>query len=117
MMKRDQKIKEKMQTHFIYLVFLYTNVVVTFAFLYVLLDVLHLGKIVDHYSTMEHQSHWLDKITTAFYLSIITLFSVGYGDVTPFGLSRAVAIVEAMLGYILPAVIVIQFIYTTEKDR
>lgn len=113
-MKNDRQLREKMVTHFIYLVFLYTNIVVTFAFIYALLDVINLGPIVDHYSSAEHQAYWLDKITTAFYLSIITLFSVGYGDVTPFGLSRAVAIVEAMIGYIMPAVIVIQFMYNNE---
>lgn len=114
-MKLSRSSREQMKNHFLYLVFLYTNIVVTFAFIYALFDLLNIGPIVDHYSSEEHQAQWFDKITTAFYLSIITLFSVGYGDVTPFGLSRAVAIVESMLGYILPAVLVYRFMNNTEN--
>jgi potassium channel LctB len=40
------------------------------------------------------------------YLSGITLLSVGYGDVTPMGIGRWIAIIEALLGYIMPAVLV-----------
>jgi potassium channel LctB len=40
------------------------------------------------------------------YLSGMTLLSVGYGDVTPMGIGRWIAIIEALLGYIMPAVLV-----------
>jgi potassium channel LctB len=42
------------------------------------------------------------------YLSGITLLSVGYGDVTPMGIGRWIAIIEALLGYIMPAVLVVR---------
>jgi potassium channel LctB len=57
---------------------------------------------------------WTDIVIKSLYFSVITLFSVGYGDVTPFGWSRAVAIIQAMFGYILPAVVVIQYMYLTD---
>jgi potassium channel LctB len=47
------------------------------------------------------------------YLSGITLLSVGYGDVTPMGIGRWIAIIEALLGYIMPAVLVVR----TMMDR
>lgn len=111
----DRATRKKMRSHFIYLVLLYTNVVITFGLVYAIFDLLNIGPIVDHYSTVEHQDSLYDRLTTSLYFSIITLFSVGYGDVTPFGLSRAVAMIQAMLGYILPAVIVIQYMNTNEK--
>jgi potassium channel LctB len=40
------------------------------------------------------------------YLSGMTLLSVGYGDVAPIGIGRWIAITEALLGYIMPAVLV-----------
>jgi potassium channel LctB len=47
------------------------------------------------------------------YLSGITLLSVGYGDVTPMGIGRWIAVIEALLGYIMPAVLVVR----TMMDR
>ncbi|MDR4887258.1 potassium channel family protein [Fredinandcohnia sp. QZ13] len=88
----------------------YLNTLLTFAILYILLDLLDLGKVHDHYASVSHQEQSLDIVTRSLYFSAITLLSVGYGDVTPFGISRAVAIVEALIGYLLPVVIVIQFL-------
>jgi potassium channel LctB len=114
MMIINRQKRMKMLNHFTVLFILYMNVVIAFALIYNLLDILDIGFIVDHYATVNHQEHWMDRIITSFYFSVITMFSVGYGDVTPFGLSRAVAIIEAMLGYILPAVIVIQYMKTSD---
>ncbi|MFS0824409.1 ion channel [Bacillus sp. 1P02SD] len=88
----------------------YLNTLLTFAILYILLDLLDLGAVHDHYASASHQEQSLDVVTRSLYFSAITLLSVGYGDVTPFGISRAVAIVEALIGYLLPVVIVIQFL-------
>ncbi len=43
------------------------------------------------------------------YFSTITMLSVGYGDVTPYGWSRLVAMIESVIGGILPAAIVLRF--------
>ncbi|MDQ0341184.1 potassium channel LctB [Caldalkalibacillus uzonensis] len=101
--------------NFTVLALFYANVVVTFAVIYILLDITDLGPVVDHYetSTLEGK-HWFDRVTTSLYFSVLTLFSVGYGDVTPFGWSRAVAIIQATFGYILPAVLVIQYMKDSE---
>lgn len=88
---------------------LYLNIVFTFAVLYVLIDHLELGHIQDHYCSFPHPSNKLELIARSTYFSATTLLSVGYGDVTPLGLSRGVAVLEAMLGYILPATLVVRY--------
>lgn len=92
------------------LVILCGNIIIGFSFVYVILDILDLGKIIEHHNDLFHGPGWLDNLTRTFYFSAITLLSVGYGDITPFGWSRAVAIVEALVGYILPAVITVQYL-------
>lgn len=52
----------------------------------------------------------------SFYLSGITLLSVGYGDVTPVGIGRWIAIIEALLGYIMPAVLVARTMMDWDKQ-
>lgn len=110
---RDKR--KSLVRYFSQLVLFYANIVVTFALVYTFLDLTELGPVVDHYqqTTLEEKG-WLDRIGASLYFSVITLFSVGYGDVTPFGLSRAVAVIQAMFGYILPAVLVIQYMKTGE---
>lgn len=89
---------------------LYLNIVIIFSILYMFLDYYQIGYIVDHYSTSVHQEQWLDRFTRSVYFSAITLMSVGYGDITPFGWSKAIAIIEAMVGYILPTALVIKYL-------
>ncbi|WP_134700553.1 potassium channel family protein [Ammoniphilus sp. YIM 78166] len=87
----------------------YLNVVISFALVYIFLDTTQWGPIVDHHASAIHQAHEWDRITRSLYFSAVTLLSVGYGDVTPLGWSKAIAILQAMIGYILPAFIVVNF--------
>lgn len=89
---------------------LYLNMILLFAMIYFILDQLSLGQIIDHYRLNVKAGKWFDPLIKPLYFSAITLLSVGYGDVTPFGWSRVVAVIEAMTGYILPATLVIQYI-------
>ncbi|WEG11287.1 ion channel [Pullulanibacillus sp. KACC 23026] len=107
-----QKKVKKLTALFLF----YMNVIIFFAIIYWLLDWTKLGTIVDHFSTSSHQETLLDSLLRAFYMSSLTLLSVGYGDLTPFGLSRGVAVIEAMVGYILPAALVIQSFSNPEAD-
>ncbi|OEH86901.1 hypothetical protein BHU72_01165 [Desulfuribacillus stibiiarsenatis] len=88
----------------------YINVIIYFSLLYVLFDLFNLGYIYDHYSTIEHQRQSLDIVTRSMYFSAITLFSTGYGDVTPFGLTKMIAMIQSMFGYILQASFILHFI-------
>jgi len=109
---------EKKQTTYKLLVFLllYINIWLSFTMIYFIFDVTNIGPIVDHYASESHQAQGIDRFTTSLYLSSITMLSVGYGDVTPFGLSRAAAMLQGLIGYLLPAVIVIQFISNQRKE-
>jgi potassium channel LctB len=86
------------------------NIIMLFTVLYAILDVLNLGLIVDHHSPEREVPAWIDHGARTIYFSAITLLSVGYGDITPFGWSRGVAILEATVGYILPAAITVQYL-------
>nr|WP_239454064.1 potassium channel family protein [Bacillus suaedaesalsae] len=51
---------------------------------------------------------FLEIFGTSLYFSGLTLLSVGYGDITPIGIGRLFAIIEALLGYIIPAAFVVR---------
>lgn len=86
-----------------------------FSFIYIILEVLGLGIIIDHYSSRAHQEQFRDIVTRSIYFSFITLFAVGYGDMTPFGLSKGVAIIQAFIGYIFPYIMIINYIIIKPK--
>ncbi|PKR76969.1 hypothetical protein CEY16_14285 [Halalkalibacillus sediminis] len=44
-----------------------------------------------------------EKFFHAIYFSGVTLMTVGYGDITPVGIGRVIALMEAFIGYLLPA--------------
>ncbi|HEX6922998.1 MAG TPA: ion channel [Bacillales bacterium] len=105
-MSRKTKIVYNLSILFI----LYLNIILSFAVIYMILDYTDLGPIVDHYRSHVKAKTWFDPLLKPLYFSAITLLSVGYGDLTPFGFSRVIAVFEAMIGYILPATAAIQAI-------
>jgi potassium channel LctB len=92
------------------LFFLYLNVILTFTIIFMILDYSNAGPIVDHYRGHVKANGWFDPLIKPLYFSAITLLSVGYGDITPFGWSRVVSVLEAMIGYLLPATFMVQAI-------
>jgi potassium channel LctB len=68
------------------------------------------GQIVEHHGFLFEGESWAEQVAKTIYFSAITLLSVGYGDITPIGWSRMVAILEALVGYLLPAVITVQYL-------
>ncbi|SIS45235.1 potassium channel family protein [Salimicrobium flavidum] len=116
---KERRVRYRRMTRlFLSLFLFYTNVIVTFALFYILLDACGLGPVVDHYRGRElEHAEWPGRIGTSLYFSVITLFSVGYGDVTPFGWSRVAAIVESAFGYILPAVLMFPYVAMSSEDE
>ncbi|MDC3418215.1 ion channel [Aquibacillus salsiterrae] len=82
------------------LILVYFIVLISFGLLYFILSfhgvLLIEGGVLQKESAMETLAHSL-------YFSGVTLMTVGYGDVTPVGFGRLLALTEAMIGYILPA--------------
>ena len=92
------------------LLILCLNIILLFSLIYILLDIMHVGQIVEHHGFLFEGESLADQVAKTIYFSAITLLSVGYGDITPIGWSRVVAILEALVGYLLPAVITVQYL-------
>ncbi|WP_257350813.1 potassium channel family protein [Pseudalkalibacillus decolorationis] len=58
---------------------------------------------------------YIELIEAVSYFSAVTLLSVGYGDITPVGIGRWLSIIEALIGYLLPAAFVLSSF--TDKGR
>ncbi|MGE8207578.1 potassium channel family protein [Heyndrickxia sp. NPDC080065] len=60
---------------------------------------------------------YFDKLNSSMYLSAITLFSVGYGDIVPIGIGRILVVVEALIGYTIPAAFVVKSVIDYEQNN
>ncbi|NNU84779.1 two pore domain potassium channel family protein [Geobacillus sp. BMUD] len=87
----------------------YLTMMLGFAMIYMILQVN--GHTVFTPSSNRAAEGRLSLLEDSLYLSGMTLLSVGYGDVTPIGVGRWIAIAEALLGYIMPAVIVTRTVF------
>lgn len=87
---------------------IYFMISVIFSIIYIFIEYLELGYIANHYS--KGCENIFITISKTMYFSFITLFAVGYGDLTPFGMSKVVAIIQAFLGYILPYAILLNYL-------
>lgn len=94
----------------LFFLFLYINVFVIFSFIYLLLDILNVGPLVNSFSFNESQSLFSQKLLNSLYLSARTLFFDGYGYIVPNGWSRIVAHLEETVGFLLPAFFIIKFL-------
>ncbi|ARA97691.1 MULTISPECIES: potassium channel family protein [Geobacillus] len=91
----------------------YVTMLLGFAMIYMILQVN--GHAVFTPSSNSDVDNRLSLLGDSLYLSGITLLSVGYGDVTPIGIGRWIAITEALLGYIMPAVIVARTVFDWDR--
>jgi hypothetical protein len=99
---------------------LYINVLVTFTLIYLLLDIFHLGPLVNRFSMTNEPLQLSEKIWNSFYLSLKTLFWESYPDIIPLGWARVVAFIEGAFGFVLPIFIMLRFLFlkgTQERKR
>lgn len=90
--------------NFLYLGMVYFTVLVGFGMVYLLFG-LYAEPVLQETGGAGDGS-FFKKAGTAVYFSAMTLFSVGHGDVVPLGAGRFVAILEALVGYTIPAAFV-----------
>ncbi len=83
------------------IVLVYLVVLIGFGFIYFLLS-LH-DVVLIEFSQPPEQFNLIEAFAHSFYFSGVTLMTVGYGDITPIGWARIIALIEALIGYILPA--------------
>lgn len=51
------------------------------------------------------------------YFSGVTLLTIGYGDITPIGIGRFIALIQALIGYILPTAFVLRLVQSNQENR
>jgi len=61
----------------------------------------------------QHSTSWAD----AFYFSVVTWTTLGYGDFRPVSEARYIVIVEVMLGYVIMALLISTFVSTIQRQR
>jgi potassium channel LctB len=95
---------------------LYVTILVGFALVYLLFELQNHSVILDRGNRLN--GSFSEQLKTSFYFSAMTMFSVGYGDISPIGVGRMVATVQAFIGYTLPAAFVIRAVIEMEQfDR
>ncbi|GIN64229.1 LCTB protein [Robertmurraya siralis] len=109
------KIKGKRVSleNFLFLGAIYATVMISFGLLYVLLELHDFAVLDDGYIPVANR--FLTRLETGLYFSAITLFSVGYGDIAPIGVGRIIAVIEALIGYTIPAAFVARTVLDMDK--
>ena len=99
--------------NFILLLMTYLIILIGFGLMYTLLQLNHYSVLVEQGTVIK--GPFLQLLDTGLYFSAVTLLSVGYGDITPIGIGRWIAIIEALIGYILPAAFVVRTVIDIES--
>jgi len=99
--------------NFIYLTSIYVTVMIGFGLIYMILDIRGFTVFIDE--TMGMDGDFTSRLETSFYFSAVTLFSVGYGDISPIGIGRMIAVIEALIGYTIPAAFVFRVVLEIDK--
>ena len=99
----------------IMITYLYFSLFVGFGMIYLICMQSNLDVLIEAGNPIS--GDYYDKLLTSFYFSAVTLFSVGYGDIVPIGIGRYLAIIEALIGYVLPAVFLARTVIGIEKGK
>jgi potassium channel LctB len=91
---------------------IYLTVILGFGLIYLLFELKGISLLVE-----VNEGNNYNLFETSFYFSAMTLFSVGNGDVIPHGLGRMVAVVEALIGYTMPAAFVARALMDREVNE
>ena len=108
------KIKGKRVSieNFLFLVTLYATLMIGFGMIYMLLEMKGFLVILEENKILV--GDFFVRLETFIYFSGMTLFSVGYGDISPIGIGRVVAVIEALIGYTIPAAFVARAVFNRE---
>lgn len=59
----------------------------------------------------------IGSLVHSFYFSGVTLLTIGYGDIVPIGVGRFIALLQALIGYILPTAFVLRLFQARERTK
>lgn len=96
------------------LLIIYTIVIIGFGLIYFILS--FQGVVLIESGNFEHMSV-LNSLMRSIYFSGVTLLTIGYGDISPLGVVRFIALVEALIGYILPTAFVLRLVTRKESNK
>ncbi|WP_071458765.1 potassium channel family protein [Bacillus massilinigeriensis] len=99
--------------NFIVLASIYLTVMVGFGLIYFLMESRGFQMLLE--GAAIKSTTQLERLGTSLYFSAVTLFSVGYGDISPVGAGRLLAVAEALIGYTIPAAFVARTVIDRER--
>lgn len=111
---QEKKLRYLSLENFLLFLFTYVILFIGFGFIYTLFELAGVSVLVEGGKQIEVP--FFNIVGTGMYFSAVTLFSVGYGEVVPIGIGRWIAILEAMIGYILPAAFVLRSVIDFEDS-
>lgn len=91
--------------NFSVLLLVYLTVAVGFGCLYISLELMEVSVLTEGRARVG--GTFLHLLEDAMYFSAVTILSVGYGDITPLGIGRWIAMIEAFFGYLLPTAFIV----------
>ncbi len=86
--------------NFFSLFLVYITVALGFGCLYIALELMGISVLMEVNDQINRS--FFHFVEDAMYFSTVTILSVGYGDITPLGIGRWIAMLEAFFGYLLP---------------
>lgn len=114
--KRRMEMKDvRFSTEIFYtLLVIYAIVIIGFALIYFILSFQHVT-LVENGELKEVSVGGM--IIHSIYFSGVTLLTIGYGDITPVGIGRFIALIEALIGYVLPTAFVLKLVQHSQHSR
>lgn len=96
------------------LLIIYLIVILGFGLIYFVLSMNHI-LLVENGELREVSI--VGSISHSLYFSGVTLLTIGYGDITPVGIGRFLALVQALIGYVLPTAFVLRLVQSNQENR
>lgn len=112
---RDDAHKTSISFEVFYtLVIIYCTVIIGFGLIYFILSFYELTLVEN---VKDGNDSILSLLLRSFYFSGVTILTIGYGDITPLGIGRFVALVQALIGYILPTAFVLKLVHLNFEHK
>lgn len=96
------------------LIILYSTIIIGFGVIYFALS-FHTTILIEDGAVEEVSS--MGKLIHSMYFSGVTLLTIGYGDIVPIGIGRTIALIEALIGYLLPTAFVFRLLSSHAQQK
>lgn len=101
--------------HFCVLIFIYVILIIGFTLLYIGLTILGYSGVGIDNNPLE--ARLVTDLGNILYFSAMTMLSVGYGDITPIGIGKLIASIQALIGYLLPTAFFVSGIISIKNRK